>query len=309
MVRCMIVYKIADRFTDDQITFEIVGRDRGVDADSAVNGTVKAATLTSSTSAYNKRHDMSVKVTFIVPGSAPSNTVTLHFFYLPKLDIAVVEAPVFTGIASTHKHAVKYAFSLACLLQPDDLGLEDPRIRGSGRDDIDGQGKGNSSRRNGGDAGDRGKLLPASFFNVKEAGGHAYTWVQSLCGTIGGVPLLFEGDAAMGEAGARSAAASAFDRVVGLVRRRLQVLWEAADALGALVAPGDGRVGLPVPITQKPGRGWGRVVGWKDVADEENRNGIDGLVSIDCKTRKRRQWRGYDSGRDGRFKRNLRLGK
>ncbi|KAJ3267149.1 THO complex subunit 5 [Chytriomyces hyalinus] len=307
---------------DDQIEFDIVGRENSMEMDvdeaSGENGLAKQKKSDSSSN-HNAKHEISVKCTFKAFGSSSNCRVTLQFFYLPRLDTVIVATPILTSPPAQPIHCVKNAFSLACLFQSGDTGLELGSSEKSGEKTRHSQSlKANSNeetenRANASEKDLQGAsgLNMSSLFNPKEAGGYAYTWVQSLCGknqqdanggsfgpaesvdnlemvgsngdgVVDGLeaPKLNGGASSNDRNESSRNIAGPFGRVVAAVRKRLDSLWDISDNLGSLFVPGRK---LPVAVGQRKDRGTGRVFGWKDVIDEENQNCIDGLVSIECK--------------------------
>ncbi|KAJ3062993.1 hypothetical protein HDU98_001128, partial [Podochytrium sp. JEL0797] len=111
-------------------------------------------------------------------------------------------------------------------------------------------------------------LTRASQFSPREAGGFAYMWAQRVCG------LAFAGTEGVHHED------GGFEAVVGAVRARVKALEEVEKGVRRVV---EGRDDVPVRVG---GRRGGRVVGWKDVVDEENQNCVAGMLSIQCQNTK-----------------------
>ncbi|KAJ3082808.1 THO complex subunit 5, partial [Rhizoclosmatium hyalinum] len=281
---------------DDPIKLEIINKSQqqpngiattpsmmDVDNPTTNSPNSKKPATPSPTSSYNKPHDYSLKLTLPLPQptTQPSTTtitttppqkhITLHFHHLPKQQIVILE-PVSTStqqqqttIATNQPH-VSQTFTLHALFHGDTTGIDSPNPASAAR------------------------------FNAKEAGGLAYHWVQRICGLyFPGMAELADDDCGDRDGNDGGAAVAGVmmrglvERVVQGVRRRFVALEEVGRGLsGAVsarlpVAVNAVSTGAGVGVGVGVGAGGARVVGWKDVKDDEGDCCVKGMVTVEVR--------------------------
>ncbi|KAJ3291059.1 THO complex subunit 5 [Rhizoclosmatium sp. JEL0117] len=283
---------------DDPIKLEIINKSQqqpngiattpsmmDVDNPTTNSPNSKKPATPSPTSSYNKPHDYSLKLTLPLPQptiqpstttTPPQKHITLHFHHLPKQQIVILE-PVSTSTQQQqtttttttpmNQPHVSQTFTLHALFHGDTTGIDSPNPASAAR------------------------------FNAKEAGGLAYHWVQRICGLyFPGMAELADDDCGGDRDGNDGGAAVAgvmmrglVERVVQGVRRRFMALEEVGRGLSGAVS---GRLpvavnavstGAGVGVGVGVGAGGARVVGWKDVKDDEGDCCVKGMVTVEVR--------------------------
>ncbi|KAI9350115.1 Fms-interacting protein-domain-containing protein [Obelidium mucronatum] len=234
----------------DSILIEIVGRDSSASMEvDRANKADSNGAPSHSANPSNQRNETSLRLQFYTE-SSQKTSIVLNFFYLPKLGLTIVELPTLNPSSAAHS-PLKSTFSLMNLL-PDDNGLESPNPA-------------NNNSRN-----------SSKVFSVKESGGFAYHWLQRLSGVVFPHLLPLPDGLSTG----------LFEFILMAIRRRATVLEEIREALRHVVEARKDVLRSKRADKTLGGKVLARVVGWKDIVDEDNQTCINGMITIECQKHK-----------------------